>query len=95
MDAETWDRQPLWAQMLYREGLEIERPWDIKPSLDPQSWWTPLADRWDDFGDLDARIDKQKEEEKPSDTRPKAEKLPDITTAGRGLKIVKGKGKQK
>ena len=53
MDAETWDRQPYWAQRIYLEGLEIERPWTIKLSENPQEWWSPLDKSWENFGEIE------------------------------------------
>lgn len=53
MDAATWDRQPFWAQRIYVQGLFIERPWQVKLELNPETWWSPLDEIWEQFGDLD------------------------------------------
>lgn len=88
MDAATWDRQPFWAQRIYMEGLSIERPWDHKPSPDPNSWWSPFGNSWESFGELDiseGEVPKEKDEsdEKVKDTpRVKSGGLPDVTTYG-------------
>ena len=83
LDAERWDRQPLWVQRIYREGLEYERPWDNKPSPDPESWWSPLAGIWDTFGEIEERPIEQKEPQEP--------RIPDISAAGFGLNVKKMK----
>lgn len=83
MDAKTWDSQPFWAQRIYREGLEWERPWDVKPSSDPRTWWTPLATVWENFGDIERKAD--------GEDRPVREQKPDITAAGFKLNVKKGK----
>lgn len=53
MDAETWDRQPYWAQRIYVEGLQLERPWQTKLDINPETWWSPLDASWETFGELD------------------------------------------
>lgn len=88
IDAEKWDRLPLWVQRIYREGLEYERPWDEKPDRNPQSWWSPLDEIWSTFGEL------EKQPSEAEQTEPKhsqKRKLPDIKSAGVPLKIKKGK----
>lgn len=79
MDAETWDRQPFWAQRIYMEGLFAERPWDIKPSPDPKTWWSPLSPIWDNFGQLDITDSEQTLDE---DKDVKSQGLPDVTAFG-------------
>lgn len=52
MDAQTWDRQPYWAQRIYAEGLHLERPWQVRLNINPETWWSPLDPAWDEFGVL-------------------------------------------
>lgn len=88
IDAQEWDRLPVWVQRIYREGLEYERPWEHKPDRDPASWWTPLSEVWDSFGDLE-ELPEDTEDEMPAPIQRVS--APDIASSGLKLKISRQK----
>lgn len=64
MDAQTWDSQPYWAQRVYIEGLYIERPWQTRFEINPETfqitWSSSLDSQWETFGELkNVTIDQQ------------------------------------
>jgi hypothetical protein len=65
MDAKTWDSQPFWAQRVYAEGLHLERPWQVKLDINPETWWSPLDPSWEEFGELNMEDDSQELKEIP------------------------------
>lgn len=95
MDAQTWDRQPFWAQRIYMEGLSIERPWDNKPSPDTETWWSSFGPSWETFGELnldegEPPEDKQELDTEVKDTpRVKLNGLPDVTSFGAPVTRIK------
>lgn len=67
MDAQTWDRQPYWAQRIYVEGLLTEKPWETKLDMDSGDSWSPLNSEWETFGDLPLDLDADTAEQSPDE----------------------------
>lgn len=86
MDAQTWDRQPYWAQLVYLEGLQLEKPWLIRLNPHPDTWLNPFEDEWESFADVNLletkSTDEQSGESEPVDRVHESRELPDIKSLG-------------
>lgn len=92
MDAATWDRQPYWAQFIYMQGLNAEKPWLVRLTPHPDGWVNPFDEIEESFAEINLLEtedeDEQSSETEPVDTLPKELRgLPDIKSLG--AKVIK------
>lgn len=78
MDAETWDRQPYWAQRIYAEGLLTEKPWETKID-DSGTWTSGLNSAWDNFGELSSEAAVNDDDDDDDDIVEEDEEAPIVT----------------
>jgi hypothetical protein len=92
MDAYTWDHQPYWAQLIYLEGLQLEKPWLIRLHPDPETWLNPFEGEFESFADINL-LESKSDPEQNSEMDPvdsveedaplvNLQGIPDIKTLG-------------
>lgn len=88
MDAATWDQQPYWAQIIYIEGLKLEKPWLIRLTQHPDGWLNPFEDVEETFADINLLVNNSEDESDEVGTLSEELRgLPDIKSLG--AKVVK------